>query len=61
MQLIPQEDFTGGVLTVAETDKVVMQEGDAVFFPAHTIHTVSAVTSGTRIVLAGWVHGPVLR
>ena len=33
MQLVPYEDFTGGVLTVAETDKIVMQQGDAVFFP----------------------------
>ncbi len=60
IQLVPQADFTGGVLTVAETDHVALDQGDAVFFPAHAIHTVSAVTSGTRIVLAGWVHGPVL-
>lgn len=61
IQLVPQADFTGGVLTVAETDNIAMERGDAVFFPAHEIHTVSAVTQGTRIVLAGWVHGPVLR
>ena len=61
MQLVPSDDFSGGVLTVAETDAVSLDQGDAVFFPAHEIHTVSEVTQGTRIVLAGWVHGPVLR
>lgn len=61
IQLVPKDDFQGGVLTVAETDAVAMDQGDAVFFPAHEMHTVSAVTQGIRIVLAGWVHGPVLR
>lgn len=61
IQLVPRTDFTGGVLTVAETDHIALDQGDAVFFPAYAIHTVSAVTSGTRMVLAGWVHGPVLR
>lgn len=60
-QLVPACDFSGGVLTVAETDVVTLQQGDAVFFPAHEIHAVSAVTEGTRMVLAGWVAGPVLR
>ena len=61
IQLVPSEDFSGGVLTVAETDVIRLEQGDAVFFPAHEIHTLSALTGGTRIVLAGWVHGPVLR
>ena len=61
MQLVPSDDFSGGALTVAETDVISMQQGDAVFFPAHEIHTVSPITGGTWIVLAGWVHGPVLR
>ena len=61
IQLVPKADFAGGVLTVAETDNIAMDQGDAVFFPAYALHTVSAVTQGTRMVLAGWVHGPVLR
>jgi predicted 2-oxoglutarate/Fe(II)-dependent dioxygenase YbiX len=61
IQLVASEDFSGGVLTVAETDVITLEQGDAVFFPAHEIHTLSAVTGGTRIVLAGWVHGPMLR
>ena len=61
IQLVPSDNFSGGVLTVAETDVVTLGQGDAVFFPAHEIHTLSALTGGTRIVLAGWVHGPVLR
>ncbi len=61
IQLIPSTDFSGGVLTVAETDAISLQQGDAVFFPAHEIHTVSPVTEGTRLVMSGWVHGPVLR
>ncbi len=61
IQLVPSDHFSGGVLSVAETDVIALKQGDAVFFPAHEIHTLSAVTGGTRIVLAGWVHGPVLR
>ena len=61
IQLVPSDNFSGGVLTVAETDSIRLERGDAVFFPAHEIHTLSALTAGTRLVLAGWVHGPVLR
>ncbi len=61
IQLVSSDDFSGGVLMVAETDVITLERGDAVFFPAHEIHTLSAVTGGTRLVLAGWVHGPVLR
>lgn len=61
IQLVSSDHFLGGVLTVAETDVITLGQGDAVFFPAHEIHTLSPVTGGTRLVLAGWVHGPVLR
>jgi len=61
VQLVASTDFIGGVLTIAETDAVTLEQGDAVFLPAHEIHTVSKVGKGTRIVMAAWVHGPVLR
>jgi hypothetical protein len=61
VQLVDSTAFTGGVLTVAETDAIALEQGDAVFLPAHEIHTVSKVESGTRMVMAAWVHGPILR
>ena len=61
VQLVPKEAFSGGVLTVAETEAFELDVGDAVFFPAHMIHTVSAVESGERYVLAAWAQGPEIR
>lgn len=58
VQLVRRDAFQGGVLTVAETESYDLDIGDAVFFPAQTIHTVSAVEGGERYVLAAWIHGP---
>ena len=57
IQLVPRSDFEGGTLTIAENEPYELDIGDAVFFPAHTLHTVAPLTSGVRIVLAGWVQG----
>ena len=61
IQLVPKDAFTGGVLTIAETEVFQLDIGDAVVFPSHMLHTVSPVTSGERFVLAAWVHGPPFR
>lgn len=58
VQLVGRDAFEGGTLTVGETETYELDIGDAVFFPAHTIHTVSAVEGGERFVLAAWIHGP---
>ena len=54
----PSQDFEGGVLTVAENEAYELDIGDAVFFPAPTLHTVAPITRGVRIVLAAWAQGP---
>ncbi len=58
VQLVPKQDFEGGVLTVAENEAYELDIGDAVFFPAQTLHTVAPINSGVRIVLAAWAQGP---
>jgi PKHD-type hydroxylase len=58
IQLVPNQSFSGGVLTIAETEAYELDIGDAVFFPSHMVHTVSAVESGERFVLAAWAQGP---
>ena len=58
VQLVGKESFSGGTLTIAETDAYELDIGDAVFFPSHMVHTVSAVESGERFVLTAWAQGP---
>ena len=60
IQLVPRSDFEGGTLTIAENETYELDIGDAVFFPAHTLHAVAPLTTGIRIVLAAWVQGPAL-
>lgn len=61
VQLVPGDYFTGGLLTIAETEVFQLDIGDAVLFPSHMLHTVSPITSGERFALAAWVHGPPFR
>jgi hypothetical protein len=58
IQLVSSDAFSGGTLTIAETEAMDLQQGDAVFFPAQTLHTVSPIDSGERYVLAAWAQGP---
>jgi len=58
IQLVPSAAFTGGTLTIAESETMDLQQGDAVFFPAQTLHSVSPIDSGERYVLAAWAQGP---
>lgn len=60
VQLVSKDDFRGGVLTIGESEAYELDRGDAVFFPSHMVHTVSAVESGERFVLAAWAQGPDL-
>ena len=57
VQLVPRGAFSGGQLTVAESEHYDLDVGDALFFPAQTIHSVSAVEDGERFVLAAWMQG----
>ena len=36
---------------------ITLEKGDSIFFPSYFYHKVRPVTSGTRWVLVGWIHG----
>ena len=61
IQLVPKNSFTGGVLTIAESEDFQLDIGDAVIFPSHMLHTVSPIESGERFALAAWIHGSPFR
>ena len=61
IQLVPRGSFSGGVLTIAETEVFRLDIGDAVLFPSHMLHTVSPIKRGERFVLAAWIHGSAFR
>lgn len=61
IQLVPQNAFTGGILTIAETEHFELDIGDAVIFPSNMLHTVSPIESGERFALAAWIHGSPFR
>jgi len=56
------EDYDGGELLIrgtAGTQAVKLPAGDAVLYPAGTIHRVSPVTRGERLVAVTWVQSVV--
>jgi PKHD-type hydroxylase len=55
------EDYSGGDLLFhygSNPDSVDQIRGRGIFFPSHTLHEVTPVTSGTRYALVGWCIGP---
>ena len=48
-------DYEGGILSSDIFDGVKLNAGDAVVYPSSTLHEVTEVTSGTRLVCCGWV------
>jgi PKHD-type hydroxylase len=60
--LVDRRDWEGGVLEIGNSFLAPrMQQGDAVIFPSFSLHRVTPVTSGVRIVLSAWISGPPLR
>jgi len=56
------EDYAGGELVIrgaAGTQSVKLPAGDAVLYPAGTLHRVSPVTRGERLVAVTWVQSAV--
>lgn len=54
-------DYEGGDLEVRGFDPAPRVRGTLFTFPAFMLHQVTPVTSGARMVLVGWVHGPTFR
>jgi len=52
------DDYDGGELaieSISETVKIKFACGDAVIYPASTIHRVEPVTRGVRLVVVAWI------
>lgn len=61
MQLSNPEDYEGGELRLhqgAIPDRIPKEKGLITFFPSHTLHECTPVTSGIRYTLVGWIYGP---
>jgi PKHD-type hydroxylase len=64
IQLSHPDEYTGGDLLLYPSSKptiVERKKGRVVFFPSHTLHEVTPVTSGHRLSLVGWVSGPIMK
>lgn len=64
LQLSNPDDYDGGELrlyTGKDPTSVNKEKGLLTFFPSHTLHECTPVTSGIRYSLVGWIYGPKLR
>ena len=62
--LAPPEAYEGGELVIEGNDgeqAVKLAAGSAVLYPSTSLHRVSKVTSGERLVVVGWVRSLVRR
>jgi PKHD-type hydroxylase len=60
--LVDRREWTGGVLEIGNSSLAPrMRKGDAVIFPSFSLHRVTPVISGIRIILSAWISGPPLR
>lgn len=64
LQLSDVNDYEGGELRLHQgkhPETIPKEKGLITFFPSHTLHECTPVTSGIRYTLVGWIHGPKLR
>ncbi|MEO0465496.1 MAG: Fe2+-dependent dioxygenase [Pseudomonadota bacterium] len=57
-------DYGGGELVIehaGQTHKMKTRAGDVVLYPSTSVHKVSDVTSGSRIVCVGWIESRIKR
>jgi PKHD-type hydroxylase len=60
--LADPETYEGGALTIESAlgeQEIKLSAGDAILYPAGTIHRVSPVTQGARLACVGWVQSLV--
>jgi PKHD-type hydroxylase len=60
--LTPPEDYEGGELVVHSSGMIQRIKGEAgqlVLYPSSSIHEVTPVTSGERIVCVGWIESMI--
>jgi len=57
-----ESEFEGGELQIEkEENKVILKQGQAVFFASFILHRVAPITKGVRKSLVMWFGGPPLR
>lgn len=65
LQLSDPEDYEGGSLELfpnsLEAHEIEKKKGLITFFPSYMLHRVTPVTSGKRLSLVVWVHGPAFK
>ena len=64
MQLSDVNDYEGGELRLhlgKNYDLIPKEKGLITFFPSHTLHECTPVTSGSRYTLVGWIYGLKLK
>ena len=60
--LAPPETYDGGALVIEdafETRAVKLAAGDAILYPATTLHRVEPVSRGERLAVVGWVQSAI--
>ena len=60
--LAERDSFEGGELTLyipPETKTVLLDQGQAIFYPTKYIHEVKPVVSGERMVCVGWIESEI--
>lgn len=60
--LAAPESYDGGALTIGSAlgeQEIKLDAGDAILYPAGTIHRVAPVTRGARLACVGWVQSLV--
>ena len=60
--LSPPQDYQGGELViegVQSEQSYKLEAGSAIIYPSTTLHRVNPVTTGTRLVVVGWVQSTV--
>jgi len=58
---ILSSNFTGGQLEFLNYETPTLNAGDVIVFPSFVPHRVTPVTSGQRLVAAGFISGPRFR
>ena len=63
LQLSSPEDYEGGELQFMNQplQPQIKEKGVLTVFPSWVWHQITPVTKGTRLAVAGWVHGPMFQ
>ena len=63
LQLTDSDEYVGGDLEFMPSikDTKLRNKGHITIFPSYLVHRVSAMQSGVRHTIVGWIYGPSFR